>query len=77
MLQPETKFTGAVVFSATADIAVPHAATRQQGQIARRQSNRERCTDDELLPVARINSIQNRANNSARDPYREKDFDLL
>ncbi len=77
MLEPEAKFAGIVAPFAFANVAVPHAAARQKRQIPRRQHDCERSADDELFPVSRIHSIQNRAYDSAGDPYREKDFDRV
>ena len=77
MLNPKAKLASTVVSLAAADIAVLHAAAGQQSEIARRQRNSKRRAYDELLPVARIDTVQNRANDSTRDPYRQKDFDFL
>lgn len=77
MFNPKAKFTRAVVSLAGADIAVLHATARQQSEIARCQRNSKRRAYDELLPVPRIDTVQNRANDSTGDPYRQKDFDLL
>lgn len=52
MLEPEAKFASIVALFAFTNVAVTHAAAREERQIPWRQNKCERRANNELLPVS-------------------------